>query len=421
MRKIAVILFCALLIAFQCKTPKANSPSSSPGADISMVPGMVVYHLPRTTEHYLGSPCILIMPNGDYLASFDVNSWDKSRPLYDKTIIMKSTDKGETWMKISELMTQHWASIFYHRDVLYIIGTYAKDNNLHIQKSVDGGYNWTSPHKPDAGVLAEGEYHCAPTPVVVHDGRVWRAFEVGKQGTGRQSLMLSAPEDADLLIRDNWTFSNTLEYDNSWIEGSNGWIEGNAVVSPEAELVNIIRVQSTSGDDDEGGASLHSTAAMIRLSKDGKVASFNPKEDFIDMPGASGKKFTIRYDPEAKKYWSMANWIMPGDLKFLEQTKAGRIRNTMALISSKDLREWEVNSVIYHIPFVIDPELDVARYGFQYADWQIEGNDMIAVFRTGFDDGIGGPRNYHDANFITFQRIENFRERTMEDEPLYAE
>jgi hypothetical protein len=136
------------------------------------------------------------------------------------------------------------------------------------------------------------------------------------------------------------------------------------------------------------------------------------------MPGASGKKFTVRLDPQTNRYWSLANWIKPEDLKYLKLSKAGRIRNTMAFISSKDLRLWEVNSIIYHIPFVIDPTINRAKYGFQYADWQIEGDDMIAVFRTGFDDGLGGPRNYHDANFITFDRIKHFRERTMEDPPL---
>ena len=410
------IMLCVALCACSSKLPDEKSSSRFPGVDISKVPGTVVNHLPASEKHYLGSPCIVIMPNGDYIVSHDVNSHDKSVPLYDKTIILKSTDKGETWEKISELMTQHWASLFYHNDALYIIGTYAKDNNLHIQKSLDGGYSWTSPHNENTGVLAIGEYHCAPTPVIVHNGRIWRAFEV--RISSRNSLMCSAPADADLLKRSNWTFSNILDFDNAWLTGANGWIEGNAVVTPDNQLVNIIRVQATSGSDDEGGSPLHSTAAMIHISIDGKIAGFDPKKDFINLPGGSGKKFTIRFDRVSEKYWSLTNWIKPDDLKYLKVSKAGRIRNTMALISSIDLRNWEVNSIIYHIPFVIDPTISRAKYGFQYADWQIEGDDMVAVFRTGFDDGLGGPRNYHDANFVTFHRIKKFRERTMEDPPL---
>ncbi len=418
MKKILPIILGLLLCACVSKSPDGESSSRFPGVDLSKVPGTVVTHLPATSEHYLGSPCIVIMPNGKYVVSYDINSWDKSVPLYDKTVIFESSNKGKTWTKLTELMTQHWSTLFYHNNSLYIIGTYAKNNNAHIQKSLDGGKTWTSPHNENTGVLAVGEYHCASVPVIVYNGRIWRAFEVQRPGSGRQSVMFSAPADADLLERSNWTFSNILDFNNSWLTGANGWIEGNAVVTPEGKIVNIIRVQATSGSDDEGGSPVHSTAAMIHISKDGKTASFDPKRDFINLPGGSGKKFTIRFDPLTKKYWSLTNWIQPKDLKYLEITKAGRIRNTMALISSTDLRKWEVNSIILHIPFVIDPSINRAKYGFQYADWKIEGDDMVAVFRTGFEDGLGGPRNYHDANFITFHRITNFRGRTMEDLPL---
>jgi hypothetical protein len=50
------------------------------------------------------------------------------------------------------------------------------------------------------------------------------------------------------------------------------------------------------------------------------------------------------------------------------------------------------------------------RHGFQYADWQFDGDDIIAVVRTAFDDGEGGAHTYHDANFLTFHRWKNFRE-----------
>lgn len=408
------------MLFFMCSSKKSDEMPSKlyPGVDFSKVPGTVVNHLPASEEHYLGSPCIVIMPNGDYVVSHDVNSFDRGVPLYDKSIILISRDKGKTWTKISELMTQHWSTLFYHNDALYIIGTIAKWSDAAIQKSLDGGKTWTSPHNENTGLLAEGEYHCAPVPVIVHNSRIWRAMECRTPDIGRQAFMMSAPTDANILKRSSWTFSNKLRFKKSWIAGGNGWIEGNAVVAPDGEVVNVIRVQATTGSDDEGGSPLHSTAAIMHISADGKTASFDPKKDFINMPGGSGKKFTVRFDPKTNKYWSLTNWIQPEDLKYLKETKAGRIRNTMALISSKDLRNWEINSVILHIPFVIDSTTGRAKNGFQYADWQIDGNDMIAVFRTGFDDGLGGPRNYHDANFITFHRIENFRERTMENPPL---
>ncbi len=54
---------------------------------------------------------------------------------------------------------------------------------------------------------------------------------------------------------------------------------------------------------------------------------------------------------------------------------------------------------------------DVAKHGFHYVDWQFDGDDLIAVSRTGFDDDKGGAHSAHDANYLTFHRVEGFRAR----------
>ncbi|MGB5875183.1 MAG: exo-alpha-sialidase, partial [Bacteroidota bacterium] len=64
--------------------------------------------------------------------------------------------------------------------------------------------------------------------------------------------------------------------------------------------------------------------------------------------------------------------------------------------------KWSIRSVVLR-------SLDVEKTGFQYIDWLFDGEDIIAVSRTAFDDGLGGAHNQHDANFITFHRIEGFR------------
>jgi hypothetical protein len=58
---------------------------------------------------------------------------------------------------------------------------------------------------------------------------------------------------------------------------------------------------------------------------------------------------------------------------------------------------------------------DQARHGYQYPDWLIEGDDLLAVVRTAHDDGIGGAHNQHDANFLTFHRWADFRGLGPED------
>jgi len=54
----------------------------------------------------------------------------------------------------------------------------------------------------------------------------------------------------------------------------------------------------------------------------------------------------------------------------------------------------------------------VKNHGFQYPDWRFDGEDMVAVCRTAYEDGLGGAHNNHDANFLTFHRVPRFREMT---------
>jgi hypothetical protein len=75
---------------------------------------------------------------------------------------------------------------------------------------------------------------------------------------------------------------------------------------------------------------------------------------------------------------------------------------------SQDLQHWEARCLLLHHP-------DVARHGFQYLDWLFDGEDLIVASRTACDDGLGGAHNNHDANLLTFHRIERFRDLTLAD------
>jgi len=73
-------------------------------------------------------------------------------------------------------------------------------------------------------------------------------------------------------------------------------------------------------------------------------------------------------------------------------------------MSSNDLLNWQVHEIILQHP-------DVINHGFQYVDWLIEGEDLIVASRTAYDDGKELANNNHDANFLTFHRIEGFRKK----------
>ena len=359
--------------------------------DLDAVPGVVIDHSPASSRQYIGSPSIAVLPDGSYVASHDFFGPGSTMNV---TVVFGSKDRGATWERIAEIKGQWWSTLFNHRDALYLMGTSREYGAAVIRRSTDGGRTWTMPIDENSGLLRDdGKYHCAPVPVVEHDGRLWRGIEdaEGPGGWGEhfRARMMSAPVDVDLLRAESWATSAPLGSDLDWLGGMfGGWLEGNAVVTPDGELVDVLRVDTRP----EAGY-----AAVVHLSSDGTIATFDPATDFIRMPGGA-KKFTIRFDPESGRYWSLVNWVPPA----FDRGQPPKTRNTLALVSSADLRDWEVRAVVLHHP-------DVARHAFQYVDWLFEGPDLIVASRTACDDGLGGAHNAHDANFMTFHRVEGFR------------
>ena len=340
------------------------------------VPGVVVAYSPASSLSYIGSPSLVILPNGDYVASHDLFGPGST---LDQTRLFVSQDRGRSWARLADLKGQYWSSLFLNGGRLYLLGTSREFGDIVIRRSGDGGRTWTTPADAQTGLIAAGgRYHCAPVPVVVHDGRLWRAMErlaPGVEGRHFLAFVLSAPLTSDLLRAKSWTLSRPLDSHPDW-PGDN-WLEGNAVVTPQHTLVDILRVGLAYGD----------RAAIVHISADGAAATFDPAADLIDFPGG-GTKFTIRYDPVSRRYWSLVN----------PQKNPPAERNILALTSSADLRHWTVASVILHDP-------DRRSVAFQYVDWQFDGGDIVAVSRTAF----GGAHSYHDANYLTFHRIPGFR------------
>ena len=369
--------------------------------DHAKVPGVVIAHSPKSTRVFLGSAGIAVLPDGTYLAKHDEFGPGSTEQKSAVTRVYRSTDRGRGWEQLARIDGLFWASLFVHRGAVYVMGTTAGHRRGHavIRRSTDGGRTWTEPKDARSGRLfPDISYHTAPVPVVVHRGRIWRAMEDEKGsdrwGTMFRAFLLSAPEDADLLDAANWTASNPLGFDATYLDGKfGGWLEGNAVVDPAGKIVNVLRVNFRA---------LPEKAAIVRHSDDGRTATFDPARDFVDFPGGC-KKFTIRPDPADGRYWTIANAILPAHAG----GQVERTRNAAVLMSSPDLRTWTPHrTVLYHA--------DVASHGFQYVDWVFEGDDLLVVSRTAFDDGIGGADNQHNSNYLTFHRVENFRHAVRE-------
>ncbi|MBM4040563.1 MAG: exo-alpha-sialidase [Planctomycetes bacterium] len=356
--------------------------------------GGVIDHCPAASGLYVGSPSLALLADGAYVASHDLFGPRSNENVRATTRVFRSADKGKTWARIAEIQGQFWSSLFVHNGALYVLGTWSQYGHVVVRRSTDGGKTWTEPKDAGSGlILADGRYHCAPVPVVVHNGRLWRGMEdaFGPGGWGKhfRAFMMSAPADADLLKAESWTCSNRIARDPKWLGGKfGGWLEGNAVVTRDGRLVDILRVESPLDDE---------KAAIVEISPDGKAATFDPQRGFVSFPGGA-KKFTIRFDAPSGLYWSLANHVPPKH----RRGRPNQTRNTLALISSPDLKAWTVRSILIEHP-------DPVKHGFQYLDWQFEGDDIVAVSRTAYHDGLGGAHNHHDANFMTFHRIANFR------------
>jgi hypothetical protein len=281
-----------------------------------------------------------------------------------------------------------------HRDALYLMGMSSEPGIALIRRSTDGGETWTEPMDKNTGILADdGKYHTAPVPVVVHKDRIWRAIEFADgPRTKWAALVVSAPVGADLLRADSWTMSNFLYHNLP----EQRWIEGNIVITPEGKLVNIMRLNGAITST--GHLLCTDKVAVLPVSDDGRTVSYDPEKDVVDFFGG-GTKFTIRYDSVTKRYWSLVN----------KQKNPDTYRNILALSSSADLRNWRLESIILR-------HEERKHHAFQYVDWLFEDDDIIAVSRTAWD----GSNSAHNANYMTFHRISNFRDLELDEEMAFA-
>ncbi|MDD4518458.1 MAG: sialidase family protein [Limnochordia bacterium] len=364
---------------------------------VGPVPGVVVnyIHPEDYTYNFSGrstaSPSIVKLPTGKLIASHDVFWGNHGQNL---TLVFESSDQGNTWGFLSEISPCFWGKLFLHRSALYMLSTSTEYGALLIRRSDDQGKTWSEPTEIlPAGDRESGGPHKAPVPVIEHHGRLFSAVELGSWSLGGHDAgVVSAPVDADLLDPKSWTVTPFLPYDPTWPgairNGENpSMLEGNVVVTPDGELVNILRYHTRGGQPDYG------KAIMLDIDKERPWLPLKFRQ-VIDFEG-NMSKFTILYDEQSKKYWSLVNRVT---------TENVNQRNVLTLVSSTNLVNWNIEADVLNYEDNGWPE-DLTKVGFQYVDWLIDHDDILLLSRT----AINGAWNFHNANHITFHRIENFR------------
>jgi hypothetical protein len=188
-------------------------------------------------------------------------------------------------------------------------------------------------------------------------------------------------------------------------------------------LVIMLRVDNRYAN----GAGIGGKAAVVRVNYTGGTnattsfggGNFDPAvpngSGFVDFPGGI-TRFTIRFDVVSQKYWTLCNYI-PRAFRN-SAYNAEQFRGILVLASSPDLKDWSVERLVmadWRIysddPTIVASAFDgnATDYGFQYADWEFDGDDIVATVRTGFCDDLGGSNNSHDANYYLFRRVDDFR------------
>ncbi len=357
--------------------------------DLSEVPGSVISHQPAPLHigraalrpRYVGSPSLAILPSGEYVASHDLFGYGSSQNTSGVTKIFHSSDRGTSWTQVSTLNGQFWSTVFVHENALYIFGYSRKGGDIILRRSNDGGYHWTTPVDEEHGLLKKGKFGGTPNRPVVHNGRLWIA---------QSTRVMSAPVEADLLKASSWTSSNTVKQEQSWLDGRFPfWSEAQVTASSGMGVVLLPKVNQLP------------YTALLRA-KTPKILEFDYVSDFVEIPGAE-KKFGAAYDPVSKRYYVCSNPVLPAhhDDWWLGH-KPAMIRNTAALLSSRDLYHWDMVKLFLYSP-------DLYHEAFQYLNFAFDGEDLAVVSRTAFKVGGPTPPRGHDSNLMTFHRIPDFR------------
>lgn len=365
------------------------------------VPGTAVNYLHPEDKAYafsgraLCSPSLLRHPDGYLLAAMDLFCGESPQNL---TLVFRSDDEGESWHYQCELMPCFWGKLFMHRDRLYMLAVSTEYGDLLIAESTDGGKSFEAPVALLRGSNGKQGYagvHKNPQNMLEHNGRIYGTLEWGSwldKGYFHAAMVMSCDSDVDLLDPTNWHFTPPVKYDPEWegtaADGSRGTIEGTLCVSPDGELFNFMRYQTR---------------------QEKKILAYRVRTDDPDLPleyshavGFEGNlsKFMIKRDARSGKYYSIV---------CRRAGESETVRNLLSLMSSEDLSEWRLE-----YDLIDRRHADPQKVGFQYVDFEIEGDDVIYLCRT----SENGARNYHDANYQTFHRIKNFRDT---DRSAYGE
>ena len=345
-----------------------------------------------------------------------------------------SDNNGNSFKRVGEYPFMH-ARPFKCGNRLYILG---QCMDLMIIASDDNGETWSEPKK-----LTDGEdWHQAPCNILLRNGKIYIVMEkrtdrgiTGWMVNNIAPVLMRGNIDSDLLNKNNWEFASELYFYEAinkdkleytglpffWTTPSTyvevapgrgcseiGWLETNIVKFEDEKHYlfgdNTIHLFMRAHT---GGTGYCAIAKVIENS-DGTMTTMlesvpsGKKLVFAPMPGGQ-MKFHILYDEVSELYWLLSTQAtdsmtraerLPEDRYNLPNNE----RRRLVLHFSKNCFDWCFAGVV-----AIGDSEKMSRH---YAAMEINGDDIYIVSRSGDENS----KDAHDTNFVSFHKIEKFRE-----------
>lgn len=345
---------------------------------------VINYLHPEDTQYdfsgrYLCSPSIARTKTGKLIASMDIYGPEMAQNL---TIMFYSDDDGSHWHYLTDLYPFYWGSLFYHNDILYILGLTTEYGNLQIACSRDEGKTWSEPTTLFFGsnVLCNyGGMHRAPMHLTSYNGRLYTSCEYGCWKSGSHlPAILSIDEHADLMAAENWVCSEFLPFEGEWKKaaGTQGdTMEGNIVLAPDGNLYNILRWK---------------IGSMLKLSVNTDDVEAPPEFATIDEAPVSNSMFRIISCDG--KFILITNRKTEASAKY----DVWSYRNVLSAYTSYDLKKFTL------VKDIINYENeDAAKIGFQYPAFLKEDGCISLAIRSAFNHAD----SFHNSNYILFYKM----------------
>lgn len=331
---------------------------------------------------YLCDPSLARLKNGRLIAGMSVYEPEKPQNL---TLLYYSDDNGDTWHYLTDIFPFFWASLFYYRDVLYMIGFHSEYSDLQIACSKDGGETWSVPVVLIYGASNKSPFggpHRAPMHFSEYNGRLYTDIQYGSWNIGsHRPGVLSIGVDENLMVPENWCCTGFLPYEGKWKEETGiqyDTMEGSVVCAPDGQLYEYLRWTIGS-------------ALRLKVDKDDpeKMLTY---DKVIEMPVSNSM---FRLFPYHGKYFLVTNRKTEKEAEY-KATGFHSYRNVLSIYSSDDLEEWK-----FICDVVNREEEDASMIGFQYPTMLAEEKELLLLVRSGYN----GAHSYHDSNTSLFFKI----------------